>query len=391
MDAIAKPQNAKPQNAKPQNAKPSKLQREAPGLFSDGTEDPCTVTLEGLATAVPPFAMPQELVKAKAKEILGDRYEDFARLSSIMQNAGIKRRFLSRPPVWFEGDHDFHGRNNAYLEVATDLFKQASLAAMKNAGLEPHEIDCIVTVSSTGVATPTIDARAMQDIGFRADVSRVPVFGLGCAAGVTGTAIAAKLARAKPGSTVLMVAIELCSLSFNAKNPTKADFVATVLFGDGAAALCLRSQVGNCGTGITIGEGVEHLWQDTLDNMGWDVKAEGLGVILDKSIPNFVRDKYRDAAEEALKTAGLKSADIERFVCHPGSVKVIQAIETSLDLGNGALDHERHVMTNYGNMSAPTVLFVLERVLKDARPGQYMMASLGPGFTASFLPVKINA
>lgn len=355
-----------------------------------GTDTNCTVTLRGLATAVPPFAMPQELVKEKAKEMLGERYEDFARLSSIMQNAEIKTRYLSRPPIWFEGEHDFQDRNEAYLEVATDLFIKAATSALKNSNLEPQDIDSIVTVSSTGVATPTIDARAMQKMGFRPNVNRVPVFGLGCAAGVTGTAIAARLARANPGTNVLMVAIELCSLSFNAKNPSKADFVATVLFGDGAAALCLSSENGNHETGITIGEGVEHLWHDTLDNMGWEVKADGLGVILDKSIPNFVRDKYRIAADKALKTAGLTIDDIDRFICHPGSVKVIQAIESSLELGNGTLDHERHIMTNFGNMSAPTVLFILERVINDNKPGQYMMASLGPGFTASFLPVTIH-
>lgn len=355
----------------------------------DNTRD-CIVTLQGLATAVPPFRMPQELVKAKAREMLGDRYEDFARLSSIMQNAGVKTRYLAQPPEWYAGEHDLHDRNNAYLDVATDLFKQAAADAMKNSGLVPEDIDCIVTVSSTGVATPTIDARAMQDIGFRANVNRVPVFGLGCAAGVTGMAIAAKLARANPGTNVLLVALELCSLSFNTINPSKADFVATVLFGDGAAALCLRSQFGTPNQGITIGDGVEHLWHGTLDNMGWDVRSDRLGVILDRAIPKFVRDKYRTAADVALQTAGIELGDIERFICHPGSVKVIQAIETSLELENGSLDHERHVMTNYGNMSAPTVLFILERVLEGRKPGQYMMASLGPGFTASFLPLTIH-
>ena len=371
MDAIISPTTSYPQESR------------------DNTRE-CTVTLQGLATAVPPFRMPQELVKSIAKEMLGDRYEDFARLSSIMQNAGVKTRYLAQPHDWYAGEHDFHDRNNAYLDVATDLFKQAAMGALKNGKLMPEDIDCIVTVSSTGVATPTIDARAMQDIGFRPDVHRVPVFGLGCAAGVTGMAIAAKLARANPGTNVLLVAIELCSLSFNAIDPSKADFVATVLFGDGAAALCLRSQLGTPDKGITIGDGVEHLWHDTLDNMGWDVRADRLGVILDRAIPKFVRDKYRTAANAALQTAGIELGNIERFICHPGSVKVIQAIETSLELESGSLDHERHVMTNYGNMSAPTVLFILERVLKDRKPGQYMMASLGPGFTASFLPLTIH-
>ena len=359
-------------------------------LVRGNTTSHCTVTLEGLATAVPPNAIPQELVKTLAKEMLGDRYEDFARLSSIMQNAGIKNRYLAQPAEWFAGSHDFGARNDAYLEVATDLFKQAATKALDDASMVPEDIDYIVTVSSTGVATPTLDARAMQEIGFRSDVHRVPVFGLGCAGGVSGMAIATKLARAAEGTRVLMVTIELCSLSFNTNNPSKADFVATVLFGDGAAAVCLRSEAGGNDTGITIGEGVEHLWHDTLDNMGWDVNADRLGVILDRSIPKFVREKFRNVAENALEKSGFESGDIARFVCHPGSVKVIQAIESSLEMENGTLDHERDIMSHYGNMSAPTVLFVLQRVLAERKPGQYMMASLGPGFTASFLPVKIH-
>lgn len=349
-----------------------------------------TVTLEGLSTAVPPHKMPQDMVKVLARQMLGASSDKYLRLASIMQNAGVETRYLARPPIWFAGDHDFQARNDAYLEVATDLFAKVSLSALKNANLNPEDIDCIVTVSSTGVATPTLDARVMQKVGFRADVNRVPVFGLGCAAGVTGMAIAAKLARGNPGSRVLMVAIELCSLAFNTDNPSKADIVSAALFGDGAAAVCLRSDRGEVSGGITVGQGVEHLWHDTLDNMGWDVNANRLGIILDKSIPSFVQNNYRSAANQALKTAELQLDDITRFICHPGSVKVVDAIESALELESNILDHERGVMKDFGNMSAPTVLFILERVLKEAGPGQYMMASLGPGFTASFLPLKIS-
>ena len=348
-----------------------------------------SVTLEGLSTAVPPHKMPQQMVKTLAKQMLGEGSDRYLRLASIMQNAGVETRYLARPPIWFAGDHDFQARNDAYLDVGVDLFAKVCLGALKNANLSPQDIDCIVTVSSTGVATPTLDARVMQKVGFRSDVNRVPVFGLGCAAGVTGMSIAARLARGNPGSRVLLVAIELCSLAFNTDKPSKADIVSAALFGDGAAAVCLCSQPGKATGGIQVGQGVEHLWRDTLDNMGWDVNAKRLGIILDKSIPNFVQKNYRIAANQALETAGLKLEDITRFICHPGSVKVVDAIEIALELEQNVLEHERAVMKDFGNMSAPTVLFILERVLKEAEPGQYMMASLGPGFTASFLPLNI--
>jgi alkylresorcinol/alkylpyrone synthase len=216
----------------------------------------------------------------------------------------------------------------------------------------------------------------------------VPVFGLGCGGGVSGLSIATRLAAARPGTTVLVVVIELCSLAFRIDRRTKEDAVAAALFADGAAALVLRADSDGR---LRLRGGAEHTWPDTLDIMGWTFDPIGFGVVLSRSVPVFVERRFPAVAKKLLAGAGLKRADISRFVCHPGGGKVVDAIERALALPRGALNHERDVLREYGNMSAPTVLFALERVLASAPPalGNLALSALGPGFTASLLVLDV--
>lgn len=346
---------------------------------------PLPVQLLGLATHVPPHRLPQDLVRLNARRILGERYPDFERLTKSFDNAGIDARYSVVPFEWFEQRQDWPSRTRAFLEGGLAMFIGAAEKALAAAGLAPQDVDTIVTVCSTGIATPTLEARAMQTMGFRADVHRVPVFGLGCAGGVSGLSLAARLARAEPGSTVLFVCLETCTLSFRDDRMQKADIIATVLFGDGAAAACLSTE----GKGLaSIGKGVEHTWADTLSIMGWDVDERGFGVIFDRSIPEFVKTEFERAVTGGLDAMGLDLADVTRMVCHPGGAKVVEAIEGALRLVPDSLGYERGVLRDFGNMSAPTALFVLERVLADSPEGPLVMAALGPGFTASMLALE---
>nr|MBA3812087.1 type III polyketide synthase [Caulobacteraceae bacterium] len=191
-----------------------------------------------------------------------------------------------------------------------------------------------------------------------------------------------RLARGAPGSVVLFVCVEACTLAARQDELTPANLVATALFGDGAAACVVSTGA----KGLrTIEAAVEHTWPNTLDIMGWRVDAQGFGVIFDRSIPTFAMANLREAMEGMLARMGLDLAAIDRFVCHPGGAKVIESLELALGLGQGALDREREVLADHGNMSAPTALFVLERVLADPPRPRLMMSALGPGFTASCL------
>jgi alkylresorcinol/alkylpyrone synthase len=219
-------------------------------------------------------------------------------------------------------------------------------------------------------------------MGFRPDAERVPIFGLGCAGGVSGLATAARLASGWPGKTLLYVTVELCSTSIRLDKFSKANIVATALFGDGAAAAVLRAGEGGI---ARIEGGAEILWPDTLGIMGWDVEDPGLGVIFDRSIPPFVEENMARGVEQILANLKLDRAGIDRFTCHPGGAKVVAALEQSLALDEGTLDLEREVLRDYGNMSAPTVLFVLERLIARGLPERTMLLALGPGFTSSGL------
>ncbi|MDB5465756.1 MAG: chalcone synthase [Phenylobacterium sp.] len=343
------------------------------------------VGLISLATASPPHELPQTEVVEVARAVLQDKFPQFDRMAPVFQTAGIRTRQSAMPMEWYLKPRGWPERMGAYTRVAVELFEQATQRALDEAGLTGAEVDIIVTVSSTGIATPSLEARAMGRMGFRSDVARVPVFGLGCAGGATGLALAARLAAAEPGKRVLFVCVELCTLSFRMEGLSKADIVATALFGDGAAACVLRA--GAEGFAEVVGA-AEHTWPDTLDIMGWRVDPEGLGVIFAQAIPPFARQHLRPAMDSMLAGQGLDVEAVDRFICHPGGVKVIEALESALDLGQGALDHERAVLADHGNMSAPTVLYVLDRARRAGLPNRSVLAALGPGFTASTVTLR---
>ncbi len=347
------------------------------------------VYLNGLATQVPENLLPQDLVENNARRILGPKFKAFEKMAPSFKSSGVEKRYSFAPIDWFNHPRDWEDRNSIYLNEGKTIFIKAASSALRKAGLKAEEVDTIVTVSSTGIATPTLEALAFEEMGFRSDVRRIPVFGLGCAGGVTGMSISQSLAMAHPGTNVLLVVIEACTLSFRSDRLQKADIIATVLFGDGAAAAVLSTR-SNGSSHATISSGSEHLWPDTTSIMGWNVDNTGLGVIFDRSIPAFANTHMADAVKNACEKAELCQKTLARYVFHPGGTKVVEALEQTLELQTGTLDAERETLRDYGNMSAPTALFVLENVLSKGVTGEMLLGALGPGFTASFVPANVS-
>ena len=338
------------------------------------------VRLLSLATASPPYELPQDDVVEMARDIFLPRFPAFERMLPVFHNAGVRTRQVVMPIDWYLQPRDWPERSEAFIDGALDLFCQAAGRALDEAGLTGADIDIVVTVSSTGIATPSLEARAMARMGFRPDAARVPVFGVGCAGGATGLGLASRLARSQPGCRVLLVCVELCSLAFRLADPSKTDIVSTAIFGDGAAACVVSASPGGF---ATITGQAEHTWPDTLDIMGWRIDPMGLGVLLKGTLPAFVTDEIKPAMAGMLASQGLEIEDIDRFICHPGGMKVIEALETAFGLGQGTLDHEREVLADHGNMSSPTVLFILDRARRAGLPQRSVVAAMGPGFTAS--------
>jgi alkylresorcinol/alkylpyrone synthase len=331
-----------------------------------------------VATAVPPFVLGQSEVMRRIVA-LGPQSREIMRLLPMFGNTGIERRYSCVPIEWYENLHEWPERNQVYLDSALDLLESATRRALERAQRSADEIDAIVTVSTTGIATPSLDALLMERMQLRRTVQRLPIFGLGCAGGAIGLSRAAMLARSSPSSLVLFLVVELCALCFRRDDFSKSNIVATALFGDGAAATLISS----AGDGARIVAGGEYTWPDSLDVMGWEVTREGLKAIFSRDIPELVSTKLHDVAVEFLAGQGLTLKDIDCFVCHPGGAKVLDALAVAFEVDPERLLSSREVLRDYGNMSAATVMFVLERTI-GAGWKRALVTALGPGFTAGF-------
>ena len=231
--------------------------------------------------------------------------------------------------------------------------------------------------------------RLMNLLPFRRDVMRLPIFGLGCAGGVLGLTRAASLIAGRPKMRCLFITVELCTLAFRYDKLNKSNLVATALFADGAAAVVLSSEPEASMLG-ELGAGGEHSWIDTLNVMGWKVDQHGFDVVFHRKIPDIVDQDFRPALDGFLEQKNLTFEGFERACCHPGGVKVLEALESVLALEPNALNFERQVLREYGNMSAPTVLFVLEKILNAGTKGSILLTSLGPGFCAAFQTLNVT-
>ncbi|WP_442504248.1 type III polyketide synthase [Marinivivus vitaminiproducens] len=339
------------------------------------------VRLLGLGTALPAHRLPQGAAKKASAQLFTGAFADLAERTALFDHAGIATRHMCMPLAWYLGGHGPAERNRLYLDHAEALTLEAAKRALAEAGLAAEAVDAVVTVSSTGIATPSLDARIADRLGLRADCERTPVFGLGCAGGVQGLARAAQIARARPGAVVLLLAVELCSLTLRPGDRSKANLVACALFGDGAAAAVLATGPG----GVAVVASGEHRWPDSLRIMGWDVEDDGLGVVFALAIPTLVRTQLGRVADVFLERQGRARSDIDAFVCHPGGAKVLSALEEALALDASALDDARAVLRDHGNMSSVTVLFVLRRRLDRGPFRRALLSALGPGFTAGFV------
>ncbi len=346
----------------------------------------CGVGITSIATAVPPFRFSQEDAMARAAATV----PAFAHMTGVFANSGIEARYSSVPLEWYETPRGWRESNAVYVENSLDLLQRVAMEALARAGRSAIDVGAVVLVTSSGLAIPSLEARLASRIGLSPAVQRTPVFGLGCAGGTTGLARAAQLARAMPGQDVLLLVVELGGLNVHVNQESAALFVSTALFGDGAAAVLLNAPSSSAAAGRGfVGATGEHLWPDTTWVMGWEVMDDGLDVVLSGRLPGFTRDELRPPLEAFLATAELTLADIEGYVVHPGGPKVMEAIEQALGLPADALRHSRSVLRDFGNMSAPTVLFVLERTIAAGARGRHLMMSFGPGFTATFAIVDL--
>jgi len=339
------------------------------------------VSLTSLALSSPPHVLDQEEVIDLCRDLYGNRPAFFEKMQTAYRNAGIKQRRSCVPIDWYREPHGWQERNNLYVENALDILEQAGRQAIEEAGLTPNQIDSVVCISTTGLSTPSLEARLIGRLGLKNSVRRLPVFGLGCAGGVIGVTRAADLARAYPGSRVLVMVVELCALTFRPQDTSKANVIASALFGDGAAAAVLQSGEPDEKPILTFGTMAEHTWPEDDQVMGWTIEEDGFGVLFSKDIPGIVGTRLRPLLEEFLTANDLDWNGISGFVLHPGGAKVLEAYANAIPVPADDLRRGADVLETSGNMSAVTVLAVLRRTIDEGAGGKRLMVGLGPGFS----------
>lgn len=346
----------------------------------------------------PPYEMNQADITEFAREIFHEDFKDIDRLLQVFSNGEIIKRNFSVPLSWHSEGHTFEDKNETYIKHATEFGKKAIEACVTNhdflqQSIPIEEIDALFFISSTGISTPSIEARIMNTLPFKSTTKRIPIWGLGCAGGAAGLSRAFDYCLAYPKAKVLVLCVELCSLTFQANDRSKSNLVGTSLFSDGVAcALVVGDNVqsdqytGKRAIPQLLGTN-SRLLKDSEDVMGWNVQNSGLHVVFSRSIPNLITNWLEPIVSDFLLEFELTIDEIEQFIAHPGGKKVLDAYESALKLAKEKTTPSRYILENYGNMSSPTVLYVLDHVMKQGgQTNQYgLIAALGPGFSSELL------
>lgn len=345
--------------------------------------------VESVGTALPRYVLRQSDVREFARSMFGQVFgSDIDRLVQVFDNTEIEERHFCVPIEWFGSNRALSEKNALYTNNALELARRAVEQCLEQAAVHCSEIDCIIMVSTTGLATPSLDARLCTLMPFRSTVRRLPVWGLGCAGGAAALSWARTICTAEPGLRVLCVVVELCGLTFIRNDLSKAALIATSLFADGAAAVLVegdavapRSQAARpylmASHSATL--------PDSLDVMGWDICDEGFRIVISRDIPSIVGSFVRPETERFLSAHSLSVRDIPHFVLHPGGARVLDAYQTEFGIERSGLRHACAVLKHCGNMSAVTVLFVLQRFMEERTTGYGLLAALGPGFSTEQL------
>jgi alkylresorcinol/alkylpyrone synthase len=339
-----------------------------------------------------PHKISQQEVKEQAQIMFSKNFPQTNRLIFAFDNTEIITRNFCKPLSYYTSSTTFAERNVEYINTALEYSVQAVEEAVKKAGIDKMDITDVLFVSTSGLATPSMDAQIINKMRLNPHVRRMPLWGLGCGGGVSGMAKASAVAKADPDAIVLLVAVELCSLTLIKSDYSKSNFIGSSLFSDGIAAVILKGdnhQPQN--KSVTFFDSSSKLYYDSLDVMGWEIQDTGMKVVFSKDIPAFIHENVLEDITKFLAKHDLQLSDIKNFIFHPGGKKVLDAYTDALQVGNDFLKKTREVMNDNGNMSSVTVLYVLEKFLEQGfEDGYGLMMAMGPGFSSEMVLLKMK-
>lgn len=338
-----------------------------------------------------PFKTDQKEVKEQARIAFTSRSPHMERLMDVFDNTQIITRNFCKPLQYYIEPSSFEQRNNAYLEASLKWSVKAIEQCIARANIAKEDITDIVFISTTGLATPSMDALIINRMRLDPHINRLPIFGLGCAGGVSGMAKANAIAIANPDAVVLLVAVELCSLTVLRDDYSTSNFVGSSLFSDGIAACLVMGDNRSSDKRVRYKTASSKLYYDSLEVMGWDFTNNGFKVLFSKDIPEFINHNVRNDIDNFLSKLGMEIKDIKNFIFHPGGKKVLEAYTAALEVDGDFLENSRVVMNNYGNMSSVTVLYVLEKFINEGfEDGYGLMMAMGPGFSSEMVLLEMK-
>jgi alkylresorcinol/alkylpyrone synthase len=342
--------------------------------------------IAAVGTALPAHRYSQATITSFLRDVWQDRPEVHARLAGLHDKVQVESRHLTLPLDHYPGLDTFGKCNDAWIQGALELGERAIGEALARAGLVPRDVDALFTVSVTGIASPSLDARLMNRMPLRADLKRSPIFGLGCVAGAAGITRAADYVRAYPDQVAVLLAVELCSLTFQPNDLSAANLISAGLFGDGAAAVVVSgAQRALPGPQVLATRSV--FYPATEEVMGWDISERGFQIVLSAQVPEVARNYLGRDVDAFLEGQGLTRADIDLWICHPGGPKVLLAVQEALGLTDAQVALAWRVLAEQGNLSSASVLMVLERTLAtQPKAGtRAMLTAMGPGFCSELV------
>lgn len=342
------------------------------------------------ASAFPPHRYDQQTIVRALQAVWHDKLPRPELLERLHGNTGVSHRNFVLPLQQYLALDTWGKANDVWIEAALELGSSAICRAITPLGLTPRDIDALFFVTVTGVASPSIDARLVNRMGLSPRIKRNPIFGLGCVAGVAGTARAADYVRAFPDQIAVLLSVEICSLTVQRDDISVANLISTGLFGDGAAAVVLAgSETGLEGPQVIDTRST--FYPQTERVMGWDISEKGFQIVLSPEVPQVIEKNLRNDVDGFLADHGLTRKEISSFIIHTGGPKVLDAVANALELKNSELEASWQCLDRVGNLSSASVLVVLEDFLANRRgkPGTYgLMAAMGPGFCSELVLVR---
>ena len=342
--------------------------------------------ISAVGTALPPNRYPQTVIAEALRERWQHKMEEPRLLTRLHANCGVEYRNLVFPLEHYPTLDSFRKTNDAWITAAVELGQRSICGALDRAGVSPQDISAIFFASVTGISSPTVDARLINRLPFPVNIKRTPIFGLGCVAGAAGIARAADYVRAFPKQIALLLSVELCSLTWQDDDQSVANMVSTGLFADGSAAVVIagaETELYRRNQGPRVLDTRSFFYRNTERVMGWDIVDTGFKIVLSPDVPRVVEENLLGNVEEFLGDNKLKRSDISSFIFHSGGTKVLEAMQKSLSLPADALELSWKSLREVGNLSAASVLCVLEDVLTNhpGKPGSYsILAAMGPAF-----------